>query len=117
MSDNSHVEDLTELSSDDIPVGALEQVDLDLPDDYKDEIYAQQLLESITQYHTYTVQYRALRNQGDHTKAEQASKLAATFRAQAALIQYEHPNTVLLYKELAHLRVLQTQSERSKLSR
>jgi len=112
--DNGQVqtEELAEMELGEIPVAALENVVLELPDDYQDEIYATQLLEAITQYHTFTVQYRALRNQGDHSKADQAAKIAATCRAQAALIQYEHPNTILLYKKLANLRALETRGKR-----
>ena len=113
--DLATTEELTENLPFDISAAVLEGVDLQLPDDYSDEIYAEQLLDAITQYHTFTVQYRALRNQGDHTKAEIAAKMAAVCRAQAALIQSEHPNTIKLYKELAHLRVVQARSKRPTL--
>ena len=109
------LEDLTEINPDDIPEGALDLVDLSLPDDYSDEIYSQQLLDSITQYHQFTIQYRALRKQGEQSKADQASKLASTCRTQAAVIQFEHPNTITIYKHLAHMRVLQTHADRAKL--
>jgi len=105
-------EELTKELSFDISAAVLEGVDLSLPADYSDEIYAEQLLDSITQYHTYTTQYRALRNQGDHAKADIAAKMAAICRAQAALIQSEHPNTIELYKILANLRVAQAHAKR-----
>ena len=114
MTENGEVrgEDLTELNSDDIPVGALDNVDLFLPDEYQDEIFAQQLLLAITNYHTAENERRALRQQGENVKAENVGKLAATYRAQAALIQYEHPNTITLYKEIAGARVVETKRNR-----
>ena len=110
MSTDNNVVDLQEF---DIPATMLDNVDLTLPDDYSDEIYAQQLLDSITQYHTYKVQYRSLWNQGDNIKAEIASKLAAICRAQAALIQSEHPNTIKLYKILADFKAAQIRRNRA----
>jgi len=110
-------EDLIELNLDDIPIGALDNVDLSLPSEYEDEVFANSLLNAITQYHSCEAERRALRHQGEHVKAEQLGKQAAIYRSQAALIQYEHPNTKSLYKELAELRVMETKKNRDRATR
>lgn len=110
-------EDLVELNLDDIPVGALEDVDLSLPSEYQDEVFANQLLNAITQYHSAEAERRAFRHQGDHPKAENMGKMAAIYRSLAAVIQYEHPNTKTLYKELAELRVVETKRNRDRATR
>ena len=44
-------EDVDELL-DDIPIAALDNVDLELPTEYEDEIFAIQVLNAVTNYHT-----------------------------------------------------------------
>ena len=113
--DNGAVDtwDLEELTQEDIPVDALDNVDLSLPSEYEDEVFATQLLTAITQYHACETDRRSLRHQGEHQKAEAVGKQAAVYRSLAALIQYEHPNTKDLYKELARVRVVETQKVRN----
>jgi len=108
-------EDLVELNVDDIPVNALDDVDLFLPSEYQDEVFANLLLNAITQYHSCETERRSLRHQGEHAKAEQLGKQAAVYRSQAALIQYEHPKTKELYKELAELKVMETKRNRDRV--
>ncbi len=96
---NKELEKLPE--SDNIPMEALEKVDLDLPVGWQDEIFASQLLDTITSYHAYQAQLRSARHQGDSGMIDKLSKQVAFCRNLAALIQHEHPSTVVLYKELA----------------
>lgn len=105
---------LQELDLDSIPVEALDSVDLSLPDEYEDEIFAAQLLNAITNYHTTNTERKAMRHQGEHQKAETLAKQAAVYRSMAALIQHEHPSTRDLYKELAQQRANATREARSK---
>ena len=109
---NGAVDDL-EMLQEDIPISALENVDLSLPPEYEDEVFAAQLLSTITQYHSCEAERRSLRHQGEHTKAENVGKQAAVYRSLAALIQYEHPNTKAIYKDLAKLKVTETQKARA----
>lgn len=113
IDENERDTDLTEFNIDDIPIDALNGVDMELPDDYQDEIFAVHLLGVITQYHTAEAERRALRHQGEHVKAETIGKMAATYRAQAALIQYEHPATKEIYRTLAANQVKETQRVRA----
>ena len=114
MTENNTVteEELAELEPDDIPIEALDNVELDLPSEYEDEIFATSLLQAIVNYHTCETERKALRHQGEHAKAEAMGKQAAIYRSQAALIQYEHPNTKTLYKELADFRARKLKAER-----
>jgi selenocysteine lyase/cysteine desulfurase len=99
-------EPTTSIPEPDIPIEALESVDLGLPTVYLDEVMASKLLDVITSYHQITVDLKASRHQGDHSTAEVAAKAQAQARNSAALIQYEHPNTLVLYPELARAKAL-----------
>ncbi len=116
--DTADLEDLNEDELEDkeldISIDALESVELDLPEEYLDEVFAMQLLTVITGYHTCVAERRAFRHQGKGSEAEKMSTQAAIYRAQAALIQYEHPNTKVLYKELADARAIATRKERDR---
>ena len=101
----------------DISIEALDSVDLSLPEDYLDEVFAMELLTVITRYHTCVAERRAFRHQGKGSEAEKMSTQAAIYRAQAALIQHEHPNTRELYKELADARAVATRKDRKPKSK
>ncbi len=113
IDDEAKMDDL-ETMDPEIAVEAIDAVDLSLPYEYLDEVFAMQLLTAITGYHTCVAERRAFRHQGENTKAETLDKQASIYRSQAALIQHEHPNTVVLYKELAALRVVETKKARAK---
>ncbi len=104
------------VSKDDISITALEAVDLTLPDDFLDELFSLQLLNAIGNYHTCVSERRALRNQGEGAKADMIDRQASVYRAQAALIQHEHPNTIVLYKELANFKVTEARLERARVT-
>jgi hypothetical protein len=93
--------ELEEINIDTVNPDWLESVDLEIPDDYLTEIMARKLLDTIGAYHTSEVDRKALRHQGDHVKAEQLAKQAATLRTVASIIQHQYPRTVQAYKELA----------------
>ena len=104
---------LSDLDLDSIPIEALDNVDLSLPDEYEDEIFAAQLLNAVTNYHTTEAERKAMRHQGEHQKAETLAKQAAVYRSMAALIQHEHPNTKTLYKQIAQQRADATNNARN----
>ena len=87
-----------------VPTEAMDNVDMELPSDYEDELLSQHLLQIIGSFHVATAELRAFRQVGDSQGIDRTSKQVAAFRAQAALIQYEHPNTVALYKRMASKR-------------
>jgi len=112
------VEEKTEVPEVFVPPEALETVDEvlgTLPEEYKDEIFATDLLDFIGGYHKMVLQRKAARHQEDHKRAEELSKNVAFFRSCAALIQYEHPNTKSLYQELARLQVMRMRKNRQAL--
>ena len=71
-----------------VPVEAMDNVDLNLPGDYEDEVLGQHLLQVISSFHVKTAELRAYRQIGDSHGIERATKEVAAFRAQAAVIQY-----------------------------
>ena len=104
------VEDSPEL---DIPPEALDYVVDDLPSDYMDEIMAIEVLSHISNYHALSRIAKASRHGGDNAKATDTFKAAATERNAAALIQYEFPNTKIIYKELAEQKTRATKMQRA----
>ena len=113
--EEEEVADPTEPDPDDISVDALEGVDLSLPHSYETELLAGVLLTAVGNYRTVELQRRAARNASDHPQAEKLAKAAGAFRAEAAVIQHEYPDTVPLYKVLAESKVLQAQEARGRL--
>lgn len=99
----------------DVPVEAFESVDLDIPTEYADEIFAQEVLDNIVSYHKSTTARKAALNQGNTEQAEQFGKQAQICKAAAALIQYEHPNTKKIYKEIAVLQANKVKEARAAL--
>ena len=95
------VDALAELNVDDINPAWLDAVDMAMPQEYLAELMAQKLLQAVAGYHASETERKALRHQGEHVKAEQMAKQAATCRATAAIIQHEHPAAVPIYKEMA----------------
>lgn len=112
-SENGTVNERDIPGNDDIPVSALNDVVLDLPKEYQDEVFALELLNVIGSYHTCLSQLKAYRHQGDSSGIDKATKLSATLRSQAAWIQHEHPNTIELYKELAAIKARGIKAARS----
>ena len=96
-------------------IAALENIDDSLPKDYQDEMFAVEVLENLAAYHKSEAARRAARHQGEHDSATKLAKQAAVCRTAAALIQYEHPNTVALYKVLAEVKVMETRQRRQAL--
>lgn len=97
------------------PIEALEKLDDSLPKEYEDEILASELLDNLSVYHRSEKARKAARHQGDHKKAEELGKQAAICRTAAALIQYEHPGTIPIYKELARAKAIQSRKSREGL--
>ncbi len=97
-----------------IPPEALDSVILDLPGEYLDEVFADELLSNITAFHRASAARKAARHQEDHKKAEELSKVIAYARSYVALIQHEHPNTVALYKEYAEVKTKQVRDNRKR---
>ena len=95
------VDDLAVLNEDAIDPTWLDAVDMDMPQEYLDELMAQKLLQAVAGYHASETERKALRHQGEHQKAELMAKQAATCRATAAIIQHEHPASVPIYKAMA----------------
>ena len=94
----------------DVPVEALETVDLELPSEYADEV-----LDNIIGYHKSTTARKAALNQGNTEQAEQFGKQALICKAAAALIQHEHPNTKVIYKQIAVLQANRVKETRASL--
>lgn len=99
----------------DVPVEALETVDLELPSEYADEVFAQEVLDNIIGYHKSTTARKAALNQGNTEQAEQFGKQALICKAAAALIQHEHPNTKVIYKQIAVLQANRVKETRASL--
>ena len=95
------VDTLEELNKDAIDPAWIDAVDMDMPQEYLDELMAQKLLQAVAGYHASETERKALRHQGEHQKAEQMAKQAATCRATAAIIQHEHPKAVPIYRSMA----------------
>tara|TARA_R110000824_G_scaffold11293_2_gene49308 strand:- start:1310 stop:1660 length:351 start_codon:yes stop_codon:yes gene_type:complete len=99
----------------DVPIEALEDVDLDLPDDFTDEMFAQEVLDNVVGYHRSETARKAAKHQGEDEQVEQFRKQAQICKAAAALIQYEHPNTKVIYKQIASIRATQIRANRDSL--
>ena len=95
------VDALAEVNKDTIDPTWLDAVDMAMPQEYLDELMAQKLLQAVAGYHASETERKALRHQGEHQKAEQMAKQAATCRATAAIIQHEHPAAIPIYREMA----------------
>ncbi|KKK56372.1 hypothetical protein LCGC14_3065200 [marine sediment metagenome] len=117
MVNNGQVsEDEIENTVDDIPIAAMEAVVTDLPGDYEDEVFAQEVLSLVDSYHKVLAQLRAFRHQGEGVQAEKAHKLSAVLKSQIAGIQYRYPNTVKIYQELASIKAAEMQRVRARLA-
>jgi hypothetical protein len=103
------------IPDDDVPIEALESVDLELPLEYEDELFAGELLENLAGYHKSELARRAARHQGDSASAEKLARQAAVCRTAAALIQHEHPATRLLYRDIAVAKATQAKRARAEL--
>ena len=99
----------------DVPIEALEAVDLELPQEYSDEVFAQEVLDNVVGYHKSEAARKAARHQGEHDQAEQLNKQSQICKAAAALIQHEHPATKVIYKQLASIRAAQVKASRKTL--
>lgn len=105
---------LAEMNQDSMPVEAWENVDLDLPGAYLDEIMAVKLVDVIHAYHLTEVERKSLRHQGQDAKAEEMGKQVGLLRDMAAFIQYTYPNTKTMYKQYATIRAKNSEKERLK---
>ena len=110
------VEKVEEIPTPDILPEAIDTVDLSLPDAYEAEILAAEVLDHISNYRRLEASRRAARHQNQHDKATNFERDAAFSRNAAALIQYEHPSTKVLYKELAEARAKQLRLNRKALA-
>ena len=96
----------------DIPAAALENVDLGLPKEFLVEIMASKVLGDISTYHQVTVDLKAARHRGDHKAAEEFARAQAHSRNAAALIQFEYPDCVPIYKDLAKTKAMAAKAGR-----
>lgn len=95
-----------------VPSEAMANVDMTLPSAWEDEVLAAHLLQIIASFHVATAELRAFRQIGNSEGIGRTTTMVAAYRAQAALIQYEHPNTIPLYKELAERKAADLQRNR-----
>ena len=108
------IDALAEVNADAIDPAWLDAVDMDMPQEYLDELMASKLLQAVAGYHASETERKALRHQGEHQKAEQMAKQAATCRATAAIIQHEHPLAIPIYKEMARREARRAAEAREK---
>lgn len=99
----------------DVPIEALEDVDMELPKDFADEMFAEEVLSNVIAFHKTEAARKAAKHQGDHDRAELLNKQAQICKSAAALIQYEHPETKIIYKELASIRASQVKTNRQSI--
>ena len=102
-----------DMPENDIPLEVLEAVDLDLPDEYLDEVLAAEMLQVILNYHVLQIRLKSFRHQDRGPDAEKARVDMVNMKTQAALIQHEHPATVAIYKELAVINAKAKQKARA----
>ena len=113
QAEHEPTEEDVKIDPDDVSIEALDGVDLFLPTDFEDEIFAAEVLENISTYHKSEAARRAARHAGKHELVAQLEAQALVSRTAAALIQHEHPNTRELYKELAQARTIQIRKARA----
>lgn len=99
----------------DVPIEAFENVDLELPNEFSVEMFANEVLENVVGYHKSETARKAASHQGNLEQAEQFSKQAQICKSAVALIQYEYPETKVIYKQLAKLRANQVKANRQNL--
>ena len=83
---------MTDMPVAEIPVEALESVDLDVPGAFLDEIMAAEMMGLLSEYHKTVNGASAARHVGDHQRAEALTKQEAFLRAAIARIQHFYPN-------------------------
>lgn len=98
-----------------IPVEALEDVDLTLPLEFRLDIFAMELLEHLSSYQRLAVAVKAARHQENHPRAEEVSRQMAYSRMMAALIQHEYPGAKAVADQIAQIRAKQAAEQRTAL--
>ena len=86
---------------DDVPIAALEDVDLGLPDEFLLDIMADELLSVISTYHRADSGWRSAKNIGDVPRQKNMWDLRNYAKVTAALIQHRYPDAKALSDSLA----------------
>ncbi len=99
----------------DLDPAILKAADLGLPQEFKIEAMAEELLEHISSYHKAKAANQAARHSGDHVKAEQMYRLMAFSRLAAAIIQAENPGVKAIADDIGFFRAKRVREQRDAL--
>lgn len=75
-----------------LPPEALDNVNLDIPNEYELEIMASNMAQYLTEHKSTMVGLRAARHNGDNERTSQLAKAEAFYRNAIAYIQYKYPD-------------------------
>lgn len=106
---------LTPVKDADVSQEALENVDLEAPQEWLTEVAAADLVAALGEYHKVLSGLRAARQVGDHLRAEQLLKSEAYLRTLVAYLQYKYPAAKAIAKQQMALQAKQLAANRDKL--
>lgn len=98
-----------------VPQEALERVDLSVPDEYKVEFVAVEMVQHLTEYHKLVDAQKAARQVEDHKRAEECGRLIVYLRNLIALQQHQNPKAKAIANNLmeSQARMLVTNRSRA----